>query len=111
MNTELWRWIQDNNYELPTGYALDQLTAELMMNIGNPDEYTLLQLANAVIEASGAESSVTFEPLPTDDPQVRQPNIDRARELLGWQPTVSLSDGLRKTIDQSGRDRLIGKTS
>ncbi|MCB0859799.1 MAG: SDR family oxidoreductase [Solirubrobacterales bacterium] len=82
----------------------------LPVNIGNPDEYTLLQLANAVIEASGAESSVTFEPLPTDDPQVRQPNIDRAKELLGWEPTVPLSEGLRKTIDQSGRDRLIGKT-
>jgi dTDP-glucose 4,6-dehydratase len=83
----------------------------LPVNIGNPDEYTLLQLANAVIEASGADSSVTFEPLPTDDPQVRQPNIDRAREVLGWEPTVPLSEGLRKTIDLSGRDRLIGKTS
>jgi dTDP-glucose 4,6-dehydratase len=82
----------------------------LPVNIGNPDEYTLLQLANAVIEASGAESTITFEPLPTDDPQVRQPNIGRARELLGWEPEVSLSEGLRKTIELSGRDRLIGKT-
>ena len=80
------------------------------VNIGNPDEYTLLQLANAVIEASGAESSIVFEPLPTDDPQVRQPNIDRARELLGWEPTVSLAEGLKNTIERSGRDRLIGKT-
>ncbi|HMT04275.1 MAG: SDR family oxidoreductase [Solirubrobacterales bacterium] len=80
------------------------------VNIGNPDEYTLLQLANAVIEASGAESSIVFEPLPTDDPQVRQPNIDRARELLGWEPTVSLAEGLKSTIERSGRDRLIGKT-
>lgn len=83
----------------------------LPVNIGNPDEYTLLQLANAVIEATGAESSVAFEPLPTDDPQVRQPNIGRAKELLGWEPTVPLSEGLKKTIEQSGRDRLIGKTS
>lgn len=83
----------------------------LPVNIGNPDEYTLLQLANAVIEASGAESKISFEPLPTDDPQVRQPDIGRAREVLGWEPTVSLSDGLKKTIDQSGRDRLIGKSS
>ena len=82
----------------------------LPVNIGNPDEHTLLQLANAVIEASGAESSVVFEPLPTDDPQVRQPNIGRAKELLGWEPSVSLSTGLKKTIEQSGRDRLIGKT-
>ena len=83
----------------------------LPVNIGNPDEYTLLQLANAVIEATGAESSVAFEPLPTDDPQVRQPNIGRAKELLGWEPTVPLSEGLKKTIEHSGRDRLIGKTS
>ena len=80
------------------------------VNIGNPDEYTLLQLANAVIEASGAESSIVFEPLPTDDPQVRQPNIDRARELLGWEPKVALAEGLKNTIERSGRDRLIGKT-
>ena len=82
----------------------------LPVNIGNPDEYTLLQLATAVIEASGADSTITFEPLPTDDPQVRQPNIDRAKALLGWEPTVPLNEGLRKTIEQSGRDRLIGKT-
>lgn len=83
----------------------------LPVNIGNPDEYTLLQLANAVIEASGAESSIVFEPLPTDDPQVRQPNIGRAKEVLGWEPTISLAHGLKQTIEQSGRDRLIGKTS
>ncbi|MGK2932472.1 MAG: UDP-glucuronic acid decarboxylase family protein [Solirubrobacterales bacterium] len=78
------------------------------VNIGNPDEYTLLQLANSVIEASGSDSSIVFEPLPTDDPQVRQPNIDRARAILDWEPTVALNDGLRKTIDLSGRSRLIG---
>ncbi|MBN8867457.1 MAG: SDR family oxidoreductase [Solirubrobacterales bacterium] len=89
--------------------ALAESDEHLPVNIGNPDEYTLLQLANAVIEASGADSSITFEPLPTDDPQVRQPNIDRAREVLGWAPSVSLADGLKKTIEQSGRDRLIGK--
>lgn len=80
----------------------------LPVNIGNPDEYTLLQLANAVIAASGSESGVAFEPLPTDDPKVRQPNIDRARTLLDWQPTVSLTDGLAKTLELSGRQRLIG---
>ncbi|MBK8293924.1 MAG: SDR family oxidoreductase [Solirubrobacterales bacterium] len=78
------------------------------VNIGNPDEYTLLQLANSVIEASGSDSSIVFEPLPTDDPQVRQPNIDRAKEILGWEPTVALNDGLKETIELSGRSRLIG---
>lgn len=83
----------------------------LPVNIGNPDEYTLLQLADAVIEASGSNSEIVFEPLPVDDPQVRQPDIARAREVLGWQPEVSLNDGLRKTIETSGRDDLIGTSS
>jgi dTDP-glucose 4,6-dehydratase len=83
----------------------------LPVNIGNPDEYTLLQLANAVIEASASDSKIVFEPLPVDDPQVRQPDITRAREILGWKPEVSLNDGLRKTIEQAGRDNLIGASS
>ena len=90
--------------------SLAESGEHLPVNIGNPDEYTLLQLANAVIEASGADSAISFEPLPTDDPQVRQPNIDRAKTLLGWEPTVPLSEGLKQTIELSGRDRLIGKT-
>ena len=83
----------------------------LPVNLGNPDEYTLLQLANAVIEASASNSKIAFEPLPVDDPQVRQPDISRAREVLGWQPEVSLNDGLRRTIETAGRDNLIGATS
>ena len=83
----------------------------LPVNIGNPDEYTLLQLAEAVIEASGSNSEIVFKPLPVDDPQVRQPDIAKAREVLGWQPEVSLNDGLRKTIETSGRDDLIGTSS
>lgn len=90
--------------------SLAESGEHLPVNIGNPDEYTLLQLANAVIEASGADSAISFEPLPTDDPQVRQPNIGRAKTLLGWEPTVPLSEGLKQTIELSGRDRLIGKT-
>ncbi len=81
----------------------------LPVNIGNPVEYSLLELANAVIEASGTESEIVYEPLPTDDPQVRQPDISRAREILGWEPEVSLEDGLKMTIEQSGRNRLVGE--
>ena len=88
--------------------SLAESGEHLPVNIGNPDEYTLLELAEAVIQASGASSEIVFEPLPTDDPQVRQPNIGRARELLSWEPTISLSDGLDKTIELSGRNRLIG---
>jgi dTDP-glucose 4,6-dehydratase len=78
------------------------------VNVGNPDEYTLLELAEAVVEVTGASSEIVFEALPIDDPQVRQPDISLAREILGWEPTVDLREGLRRTIEQSGRDNLIG---
>jgi dTDP-glucose 4,6-dehydratase len=78
------------------------------VNIGNPDEYTLLQLAEAVIEVTGASSELVYEALPVDDPKVRQPDITRARDLLGWEPKVPLHDGLRRTIDQAGVDMLVG---
>jgi dTDP-glucose 4,6-dehydratase len=78
------------------------------VNIGNPDEYTLLELAKAVIEVTESRSEIVFEALPIDDPQVRQPDITRARELLGWEPKVGLEDGLRMTIEHSGVERLVG---
>jgi dTDP-glucose 4,6-dehydratase len=68
------------------------------VNIGNPGEYTILELAEAVITATGSSSSVVFEALPVDDPQVRQPDITRARQLLGWEPEVGLEEGLRRTL-------------
>ncbi|HEY7619670.1 MAG TPA: UDP-glucuronic acid decarboxylase family protein, partial [Solirubrobacteraceae bacterium] len=74
------------------------------VNVGNPDEYTLLQLAEAVIEVTESGSDIVYEALPLDDPKVRQPDITRARELLGWEPRVSLHEGLRRTIDQAGID-------
>jgi len=78
------------------------------VNIGNPDEYTLLQLAEAVIEATGSRSEIVFEALPTDDPQVRQPDTTRARQLLGWEPDVELRDGLGRTIAAAGVAALVG---
>jgi len=80
------------------------------VNLGNPDEYTLQQLAETVIEVVGSGSEIVYEALPVDDPQVRQPDIARAREVLGWEPKVDLADGLRRTIELSGRERLIGET-
>jgi dTDP-glucose 4,6-dehydratase len=80
-------------------YLLAQSGEHLPVNIGNPEEHTLLALARVVIEATGSSSEIIFEALPVDDPQVRQPDISRARELLGWEPSVSLEDGLRRTID------------
>jgi dTDP-glucose 4,6-dehydratase len=78
------------------------------VNVGNPDEFTLLELAKTVIEVSGSNSEIVYEALPTDDPQVRQPDISLAREILGWQPEISLREGLTRTIEQSGRDTLVG---
>ncbi|WP_257453421.1 UDP-glucuronic acid decarboxylase family protein [Archangium lipolyticum] len=68
------------------------------VNIGNPREMTILQFAEAVRAAMGGGSRITFQPLPKDDPKQRQPDITRARQLLGWEPRVSLEDGLRETI-------------
>jgi dTDP-glucose 4,6-dehydratase len=78
------------------------------VNVGNPDEFTLLELARAVIEVTGSSSEIVFEALPTDDPQVRQPNIDLAKQVLGWEPTVALQEGLQRTLDESGVDQLVG---
>jgi dTDP-glucose 4,6-dehydratase len=78
------------------------------VNIGNPDEFTLLELAKAVIEVTGSKSEIVFEALPTDDPQVRQPDITLAREILGWEPQVSLHEGLRRTIEKAGVEALVG---
>jgi dTDP-glucose 4,6-dehydratase len=81
------------------------------INVGNPNEFTLLQLAEAVIEVTASSSEIVFEALPTDDPQVRQPDITLARELLGWEPEVELHEGLAKTLDSSGADVLMGSGS
>jgi dTDP-glucose 4,6-dehydratase len=81
------------------------------INIGNPNEFTLLQLAEAVIEVTGSRSEIVYEALPTDDPRVRQPDIALARELLGWEPEVELLEGLARTLDQSGADVLMGSGS
>jgi dTDP-glucose 4,6-dehydratase len=78
----------------------------LPVNIGNPREMTLLELAQAVLEATGSTSEIVFEALPVDDPQVRQPDITRARQLLGWEPEVSLEDGLRLMLKSEPRESM-----
>jgi dTDP-glucose 4,6-dehydratase len=79
-------------------------------NIGNPDEYTVSQLAELVIEMTGSRSPIQYKPLPTDDPKVRRPDITRARTQLGWAPRVGLREGVARTIDYfrslQGTDRM-----
>ena len=68
------------------------------VNTGNPGEFTMLQLAENVLRLSGSKSKLVFEPLPSDDPKQRQPNIELAKAKLGWEPKVNLEDGLKETI-------------
>ena len=68
------------------------------INIGNPNEFTILELAELVIEMTATKSKIRFEPLPSDDPRQRQPDISKAKALLGWEPKTQLREGLAKTI-------------
>ena len=79
-------------------YRLFQSDRTDPTNIGNPDELTVLQLAQAVIEETGSSSEIEYRGLPVDDPKVRQPDITVAQRVLGWEPRVSLREGLRRTI-------------
>ena len=74
----------------------DDITGPI--NIGNPGEFTIKQLAELVIELTGSKSKLVYEPLPSDDPTQRKPVIDKAREILGWEPTIPLREGLLRTI-------------
>jgi dTDP-glucose 4,6-dehydratase len=69
------------------------------VNCGNPIETTILEFAERIKALTKSKSEIVFRPLPVDDPKVRQPDIARAKKLLGWEPTVALEDGLRRTID------------
>jgi dTDP-glucose 4,6-dehydratase len=79
--------------------ALAESDVHEPVNIGNPNEMSLLDMARLVVELTRSSSEIVFEQLPVDDPQVRQPDIVRARELLGWEPEIDLRDGLQRTID------------
>jgi len=79
----------------------------LPVNIGNPNEFTLLELAEKVIEVFETTSEIVFEALPVDDPKVRQPDITRARQVLGWEPEIALDEGLRKLRDSLPQDARV----
>jgi dTDP-glucose 4,6-dehydratase len=85
-------------------HILAQSSEHLPVNIGNPShEVTMLQLAQTVIKVTGSSSEIVFEALPTDDPQVRRPDITRAKQVLGWEPEIDLEEGLRRWLVALGR--------
>ncbi len=84
--------------------ALAESGEHLPVNIGNPDEKTLLELAEAVKRITGSKSELVFEALPVDDPQQRQPDITKAKQVLGWEPEVSLEEGLSRLVRSLGRE-------
>jgi dTDP-glucose 4,6-dehydratase len=86
-------------------YLLATSGEHLPVNIGNPDhEVTMLELAQTVIRVTGSSSEIVFEALPTDDPQIRRPDITRARQVLAWQPEIDLEEGLRRWLVALGRE-------
>jgi dTDP-glucose 4,6-dehydratase len=86
-------------------FALAESGENLPVNIGNPNhEVTMLELAETVVRVTGSPSEIVFEALPIDDPQVRRPDISRAREVLGWEPEIDLEEGLRRWLRALGRE-------
>ncbi|MBF6619458.1 MAG: SDR family oxidoreductase [Patulibacter sp.] len=88
--------------------ALAESGAHEPINIGNPQEFTLLELAQAVIDVTGSSSEIIHQPLPADDPKQRRPDISLAKMALDWEPTVTLREGLERTIESAGRNGLLG---
>ena len=77
------------------------------VNIGNPDEITILEFAREIVEVAGSTSEIVFKPLPQDDPHVRQPDITKARRVLGWEPKIPRREGFLKTVPYF-RERVLG---
>jgi dTDP-glucose 4,6-dehydratase len=80
-------------------YTLAMTDYHEPVNIGNPAEMTVLQFAEEIIRLTGSKSKIDFRPLPVDDPRVRQPDITKAKDFLGWEPKVDLTEGLRQTVE------------
>jgi dTDP-glucose 4,6-dehydratase len=77
---------------------LSKSDEHLPVNIGNPNEFTILESAQLVLKVTGSKSKIRYEPLPQDDPKQRRPDITKARQLLGWEPNIDLETGLRKSL-------------
>jgi dTDP-glucose 4,6-dehydratase len=87
-------------------HLLAESGEHLPVNLGNPREFSILELAQTVIQVTSSKSEIVFEALPIDDPQVRQPDITRARQLLGWEPEIELEEGLQRMVPTLGREQL-----
>jgi dTDP-glucose 4,6-dehydratase len=87
--------------------ALAHSEEHLPVNIGNPREFTLNELAETVLRITGAKSEIVHEALPVDDPQVRQPDITRAQQVLGWEPEIQLEEGLKRMLPSFGREPVV----
>jgi dTDP-glucose 4,6-dehydratase len=87
-------------------HLLAESGEHLPVNLGNPREFSILELAQTVIRVTSSKSEIVYEALPIDDPQVRQPDITRARQVLGWEPEVELDEGLRRMLPSLGKEPI-----
>ena len=87
-------------------HLLAESDEHLPVNLGNPNEFSILELAQTVIRLTSSKSEIIYEALPVDDPQVRQPDITRARQVLGWEPEIELEEGLRRMLPSLGKEPL-----
>jgi len=87
-------------------HLLAESDEHLPVNLGNPREFSILELAQTVLRVTSSKSEIVFEALPIDDPQVRQPDITRAKQLLGWEPEIELEEGLQRMLPSLGREPL-----
>jgi UDP-glucuronate decarboxylase len=104
--TRSFCYVDDNIRALQLVMEKDEATGEII-NIGNPDEYTILELAHMVKKLTGSNSKITFHPLPKDDPKVRRPDISKAIRILGWEPKIDLEEGLKRTIEVYRENLLV----
>ncbi|MUG70829.1 MULTISPECIES: UDP-glucuronic acid decarboxylase family protein [Paenibacillus] len=107
--TRSFCFVDDNIRGLQKMMECDQANGEII-NIGNPKEYTIIEVAQIVKRLANSPSNITFHPLPIDDPKVRRPNIDKAKTILAWEPLVELEEGLIRTIEMY-RNKLKAELS
>lgn len=108
--TRSFCYVEDTLRALRLMMESDQATGEII-NVGNPNEYTVLEVAHMVKRLTGSSNAITFHPLPQDDPKVRRPVIDKAKKLLGWEPEVELEEGLLRTIEAYKERMELAKAS